>query len=191
MPPDPDVAGGDHCQGDEEAEGVFQEGGGHRPLCIVLVRKGHDASIDLQAFYIVSVSEIKSWEGGQTGEAPHNQCYKISLFWSSPLGVNGMDNGVVPVHAHARNEENTCKHIQTQDRTGDLAHERPEEPVVSLSIVGGPEREGGQAQQVCHGQVENVDISNCLGASVTTEHHNHHAVANQAKHKNCTEEGWN
>lgn len=190
MPPDPDVAGGDHCQGDEEAQGVFQEGGCHRPFCIVLIGKGHNASIDLQAFNVVSVSEIKSWEGGQTGQAPHNQCHKISLLWSSPLGVNGVDNGVVPVHAHACDEKNACKHIETQDRAGDLAHERPKEPVVSLCIVGGPEGEGGQAQQVCHGQVENVDISNCLGASVTTEHHNHHTVANQAKNKNHREKGW-
>ena len=155
------------------------------------MRKGHNASIDPQAFNVVSVTEIKSWEGGQTGKAPHNQGYKISLFWSSSLRANRMDDSMVSIDAHARNEKYTCKHVQTQDRTGDFAHERPKEPVIPLRVVGSPEGKGSKAQQICHGQVENVDISNCSGAMVTTKDHNHHAVANQPQNKNHREECWN
>lgn len=102
-----------------------------------------------------------------------------------------MDNSVVPVHTHARNEKYTCKHVQAQDGTGDFAHERPKEPVVPLRIVGSPEGKRGEAQQIRHGQVENVDISNYFVATVMTKHHNNHTVANQPQNKNHREERWN
>lgn len=189
--PDPHVARGDHRQGDEEAQCVLQEGCCHSPLCIALLRKGHDASIDPQAFDGVSVTEIKGWEGGQTGEAPHNQCCAISFLQSSPLRVHRMDNSVVPVHAHAGDEKYTCKHVQAQNRAGDLAHERPKEPVIALCVVGSPEGKGGEAQQVRHSQVEDVDVGDCFGAAVPTKHHNHHAVTNQPQSQDHGEERWN
>lgn len=59
--------------------------------------------------------------------------------------------------AEAGEEENAAVQIEMEAKVDELAHEIPKGPVFTAGVVVNQERQAGQVQQVCAGQVHRDD----------------------------------
>lgn len=72
--------------------------------------------------------------------------------------LQGRNQGVVPGHAHRREEENAGVHVHGGDRAHDLAHDAAEGPAEVQHSVHGPEGQGQDELEVCDGQAHHEAV---------------------------------
>uniref|UniRef100_A0A8D2NLH0 Uncharacterized protein n=1 Tax=Zosterops lateralis melanops TaxID=1220523 RepID=A0A8D2NLH0_ZOSLA len=110
-------------------------------------------------------------QGEQNGEDPDAQADKlhpVPLLSGSPGGV---DDGQVAVHANAGQQKDAAVEVGFLQHRDGFAHHSAEDPLVRS--VSCPKRQAQSKEQVCHSQVEQVDVSDGA-AGVAGGHHQHH-----------------
>lgn len=72
------------------------------------------------------------------------ELYTRCLPGISSLRQKGVNDRLVPINTHAGDKKNACKHVQGSGRTKNFTHYRSKDPVISMRIIGCPERKSSQ-----------------------------------------------
>lgn len=92
----------------------------------------------------------------------------MPLLSGSPCGV---DDGQVAVHTNASQQKDAAVEVGFLQHRDGFAHHSAKDPLVCS--VGCPKWQAQSEEQVCHSQVEQVDIGDGA-ARVAGGHHQHH-----------------
>lgn len=93
-------------------------------------------------------------------------------------------DGQEPCDRHGSHEVNAAVEVHVQGVGADAAHEVPLFPVTLVDVVENPQRQGHDAQQVGHGQVDHVDVKRRALPVGFDQHQQGEAVPYQAEHGN-------
>lgn len=103
----------------------------------------------------------------------------------SQLGAGQrVDDGQVPVEAHAGEAEDAGEHVEQDHIAADLTQGHSEGPVVALGCVNCPQRQSDHKGEVSQGQVADVDVSSSPLTLSSPHGEDDHPISREAEDEN-------
>ena len=125
----------------------------------------------------------------QTDQPQGNACQVHCPSTAVVQAADGVNNGQIPIDGDARQQETAAQGVELPRQAHQLAQKVAIHP--TDDVLHDAEREGGQEQEVSHGQVQQVDLADAQETPAAHQDGHHEAVCHHTQQEEAAvEEGF-